>query len=229
VKRLLNVLAITLALNFLVAAGGIGWLWKSGKLDRDKAHEIREIVFPSSMPTTQEVKAVLAEGGATTKPMMRLEELLEKEAGRPASEQVAYMQASFDAQMAQMDRRQRELGDLQRQVEIAQGQLTKDRTALEAEKKSLAAREDETARLQADKGFQDSLELYKSMQPKQVKEIFMKLDDGAVERYLTAMEPRAAGKIIKEFKTPEEIQHVQAVLEKIRQAQQQQADTSAKG
>jgi hypothetical protein len=224
VKRLLNVLAWTLALNFLAAAGGVGWLVKTGKLDREKVQSMREIVFPTTAPTTQAVGVELA--SATTRPMMKLEELLEKQAGRPATEQVAYMQTAFDAQMAQMDRRNRELVDLQRQIELAQGQLSKDRAALEAEKKQLAAREDQTARLQADKGFQDSLELYKTMQPKQVKEIFMTLDEGAVQRYLTAMEPRAAGKIIKEFKAPAELQRVQAVLEKIRQAQ---AEVSAKG
>jgi hypothetical protein len=225
VKRLINVLAMTLALNFLVVAGGVGWLWKGGKLDKEKVHAIREMVFPTTAPTTQAVGVELA-GGATTRPILKLEELLEKQAGRPANEQVAYMQRAFDAQMAVMDRRHREMVDLQRQVDLAQQQLAKDRAALEGEKTVLATREDETARLQADKGFQDSLELYKSMQPKQVKEIFMNLDDGSVQRYLTAMETRAAGKIIKEFKTPAEIQRVQAVLEKIRQAQ---AEVSAKG
>lgn len=225
-KRIFDVLMITLALNFLAAAGGVGWLWKTGKLDKDKVQAIREMVFPTTAPTTQDVKAELAD--ATTRPMLRLEELLEKQAGRPATEQVAFMQTAFDAQMAQLDRRQRELVDLQRQVDLAQQALTKDRAAFETEKKALAAREEETALLQADKGFQDSLELYKSMQPKQVKEIFMKLDDSAVERYLTAMEPRAAGKIIKEFKTPDEIQRVQTVLERIRQAQSGDA-SAAKG
>jgi hypothetical protein len=228
VKRLIDVIALTLALNFLAIAGGVGWLWKTGKLDKEKVHAIREMIFPTTAPATQPVTVEVA-SSATTRPMLKLEELLEKEAGRPATEQIAFMQTAFDAQMAQLDRRQRELVDLQRQVDLAQQQLTKDRAALEAEKKALAAREDETAKLQADKGFQDSLELYKTMMPKQVKEIFMKLDDAAVERYLTAMEPRTAGKIIKEFKTPAEIQRVQTVLEKIRQAQPAEASAAAKG
>src|SRR6476661_8083253 len=184
----MTVIMATLALNFLAAAGGVGWLWKTGKLDREKVQAIREMVFPTTGPTTQASGAEVAL--ATTRPVMRLEELLEKQAGRPATEQVAYMQTAFDAQMAQLDRRQQELIGLQRQVDLAQQQMTKDRAALEAEKKRLASREDETTRVQADKGFQDSLELYKSMQPKQVKEIFMSLDDAAVQRYLTAMEPR---------------------------------------
>ena len=36
-KKLLNMLALTLALNFLAVAGSIGWLYQSGRLDRQKA------------------------------------------------------------------------------------------------------------------------------------------------------------------------------------------------
>src|SRR6478609_1621688 len=132
-------MAWTLALNFLAAGGGIGWLWKSGKLDREKVQAMREMVFPTTGPATRAAGAELAM--ATTRPMLRLEELLEKQAGRPATEQVAYMQTAFDAQMAQLDRRQQELLGLQRQVDLAQQQMSKDRAALEAEKKRLASRE----------------------------------------------------------------------------------------
>ena len=226
-KRLLNVLALTLAFNFLAVAGGIGWLWNSGNLNREKVFAIRQMLFPATAPATQPVVVETA-AGATTRPMLRLEELLERQAGRPANEQVAFMQRSFDAQIAQLDRRHRELVDLQRQVELAQQQMTKDREALESEKQALADHKAAAARLQADQGFQDSLELYQSMLPKQVKEIFMRLDDESVQRFLTAMEARTAGKIIREFKTPEEMQRVQVVLEKIQSSQQQAgAETAA--
>jgi flagellar motility protein MotE (MotC chaperone) len=223
-KKLFSVIMITLALNFLAAAAGVGWLWQSGKLDKDKVHAIKEIVFPATQASTQPTDAELAAVAATTRPTLKLEELLAKQAGRPATEQVAFMQTAFDAQMRLLDRRAREIADLQLLVEQGEVQLVKDRAALEAEKTRLKGREEETAKLQQDKGFQDSLELYKTMVPKQVKEIFMKLDDAAVVRYLQAMEPRAAGKIIKEFKTPDELARVQTVLEKIRQA-----EASAKG
>jgi hypothetical protein len=75
-----------------------------------------------------------------------------------------------------------------------------------------------------DKGFQDSLALYNTMPGKQVKTIFMSLDDATVQQYLQSMTPRSAGRIVKEFKTPEETARIERVLERMRQAEQ---DTSA--
>src|SRR5437588_457561 len=70
-----------------------------------------------------------------------------------------------------------------------------------------------------DKGFQDSLALYNSMQPKQVKDVFTSLDDATVMKYLRAMDPSRAAKIIKEFKTPADTERVQRIIEMIRAQQ----------
>ena len=130
-----------------------------------------------------------------------------------------FIQHSFDAQVAQLDRRQRELNDLQRQVDLAKAQLTKDRTTLDGDQKSLAAQQQQANRLAGDKGFQDSLLRYQAMPSKQVKQIFMTLDEETVTNYLQMMEPRNAARIIKEFKTAEEVARIQKVLERMRLAQ----------
>jgi Rod binding domain-containing protein len=57
------------------------------------------------------------------------------------------------------------------------------------------------------------------MPAKQVKTIFMTLSATTVQQYLEAMQPRAAAKIMKEFKTPGETVFIQQVLENMRQAQ----------
>jgi len=216
-KKLFNVLVLTLAMNFLAIAGIVGWMVQTKKLDREKVQAIKEIVFPKpapEVPTTQP-----SDQAPTTQPIMRLEELLAKSTGRSASEQVEFIQHTFDAQMALLDRRQRELIDLQRQVELSKQQEAKDRTALDGQKKALDAREQEAARLASDKGFQDALQLYNTMPAKQVKQVFMGLDDTTVMNYLQAMQPRNAAKIIKEFKAPEETDRIKKILEKMRLAQ----------
>jgi len=48
--------------------------------------------------------------------------------------------------------------------------------------------------------------------------VFFGLEDDTVMRYLQAMQPRTASKIIKEFKTPEELARIATVLERIRLA-----------
>jgi hypothetical protein len=216
VKKLATALMMLLAINFLAVAGGVGWLWNSKHLDRTKVDSIKVILFPP--PATQPAVQIAQVPDATTRPTLRLEELLAKESGHGATEQVAYIQHTFDTEMAQLDRRQSELQDLKRQTDLAQDQLTRDRAALDAARKALDADKQQQAALASDKGFQDSLLLYNSMASKQVKQIFMGLDDPTVMNYLRTMEPRTAAKIIKEFKTPDETARIQRILERMRQA-----------
>jgi len=229
-KKLGTVIVLTLAINFLAAAGGIGYLFNTGKLDREKVLAIKDLVFappPSAAPATQPTTQPLDTALPTTRPIDSLEKLLAQHAGRPAGEQVEIMQRSFDAQMAMLDRRQRELLDLQRQVDLSKQQMERDRAALDKSRKQLATREQQATKLATDKGFQDSLALYNTMPGKQVKTIFMTLDDETMRQYLQAMAPRSAARIVKEFKTPEETARIQRVMESMRLSQQASASAAA--
>jgi BMFP domain-containing protein YqiC len=215
-KKFLNVLSLTLAINFVIVAGFVAWLSHDGRLDRARITAIKDILFPSpppEVPTSQPVTDQLAE------PTMKLEELLAKTAGRPAAEQLEYIRKSFDSQMAQLDRAHRELLDLNQQVEQARAKLNDERKALDEKEKKLGDREQQAQRLASDQGFQDSLSLYQTLPAKQVKTIFMGLDDAVVIQYLQAMESRSAAKITKEFKSPEESERLKRLLERMRQPQ----------
>ncbi len=218
VKKLAQAVVLMLALNFIALAGGAGWLWKGGHLGKDQVARIKEILFPP--PAKPEVvKLDETTSGPSTQPSVKLEELLAKASGRSAIEQVEFIQQAFDAQRSELDRRYRELQDMQRQVDIAKAQLSTDRTAHELKDKKLAEQTQSQQKLAGDKGFQDSLSLYQSMPGKQVKTVFMGLDDETMVRYLQAMQPRQASRIIKEFKTPDETARIQRVLERMRQSQ----------
>jgi hypothetical protein len=126
--------------------------------------------------------------------------------------------------MSQLNRRQRELLDLQRQVDLAREQLANDRAAQDQRETEFTEAQNQQARQAEDKGFQDSLALFQSMPSKQVKTVFMGMpDDGSVARYLQAMPPRAASRIIKEFKTPDEAARIQRVLDRVRSGAQASA------
>lgn len=214
-KRLFLALVVVMAINFAAVAGALGWMYNTGRLDRKNIAAIKAVLFPPPPPpTTKPADAV-----STTQPALRLEELLAKTAGRSPAEQLEFIRQSFESHMAQLERAQREMLHLQSQVMFEKQKLATDRAAFEEEKKKLASREQEATRLAADKGFQDSLALYQSMAAKQVKTIFMTLDDASVLQYLSAMEPRAAARITKEFKTPEETERIKRLLEKMRLAQ----------
>ena len=213
-KKLFNIFVLTLAVNFVAVAAGVAYLYKDGRLDRQRVQAIKLVLYPppppAPVPSTQPAK------GSASEPVLQLGELLAQKSGLSAAEQLEFIQQTFDARMAELDRRQREMTDLQRQVDLANGALARDRAALDAQRKQLSDREQLAATLAADKGFQDSLKLYQSMPAKQVKQVFMTMDDETVQRYLQAMEPRGATKIVREFKAPDEVQRIQRVLDRMR-------------
>jgi Mg/Co/Ni transporter MgtE len=121
--------------------------------------------------------------------------------------------------MALLDRRFQDLQNQRKTIDQAKAQVDKDRQKLLADQKQLATAQQDQAKLLTDQGFQDTLNLYNSMPPRQVKTIFMSMGDDTMIKYLRAMEPRIATKIIKEFKTADETDRVGKVMEKMRQAQ----------
>jgi hypothetical protein len=217
-KKLLSVFAWTLALNFLAVIAGVAWLYSAHKLDRDKVQQIKDLVFaPATQPAATQPTAEARD--ATTQPTLRHEEMMAKVSGRSASEQVEFMQSTFNAHMALLDRRFQDLQNQRRTLDQAKSQIDKEREKLTAEQKALAAAREEQAKLLADKGFEDTLNLYNTMPAKQVKSVFMTMTDETMIQYLRVMEPRTATKIMKEFKTPAETERIGKVMEKMRQAQ----------
>ncbi len=220
-KKLFLVLVLTLALNFIALAGGIGYLFQSGQLNKSKISQIKDVIFappppPPAPPATNTNK--------TPDSRTVLANLMSGQSGRSALDQVEFLRRTFDAQMLELDQKQRQVADLQRQVDLANTKLASDRAALDKRSKDLDAKEQEAQRLQDDAGFQSSLALYTAMPAKQVKSIFMTLGEQTVQQYLQAMDTRTAGKIIKEFKSADETAFIQRVLERIRQSQVSSTD-----
>jgi len=221
-KKLFSVLMFTLALNFLALAGGVGYLFQSGKLDKAKISEIKDVVMGKSgtSPTTQPS----ATPAGVDNSRANLSNLMANQTGHSAAEQIEFLSRTFDARMLELDQKQRQITDLQRQVDLANQKLATDRAALEKQDKDLAMREQQAQKLQDDTGFQSTLALYNAMPPKQAKTMFMTLSESTVQQYIQAMDTRTAGKIIKEFQTPDETSFIQRVLERIRQSQVSSTD-----
>lgn len=215
-KKLLQAIILLLAINFLAVAGVVGWLFQSGHLDRARIDAVKLALFPAPEAEAPATQPAAPQGPVP--PSQRLAELLAKHAvGRTAAEQLNFLQQTFDVSMAQLDRREREVGDRERQVELAAAKVADDRRALDADRQKLTADATQSDRLASDKGFQDTLNLYATMPSRQVKGIFMSMnDDGAVAQYLDAMEPRVAVRILKEFKAPNEVDRVKLILDKMR-------------
>jgi flagellar motility protein MotE (MotC chaperone) len=212
--KILRLIAYILALNFLALGGALEYLWRSGHLDHERVMQIKEIMFSTTQPTTEPV--------ATTQPVAEssaangLDAVLEKAVVGTPAEQVDSLQRSFDARMAQIDVRQRQLADQQHEVDVGRQRLEAEKAALEASRKDLASAQAAAASEASDQGFQDTLTLYETMAAPQVKAVFATLKDDVVVRYLEAMPPKNAAKIIKQFKTPDELNRIQRIMERMR-------------
>lgn len=213
-KKLFNALAWMFALNFLGVVGMVGWLYSGGRLDREHVTALKQVLFPSTAPATQPTTAPAV--AAVPLGSKKLEQLLASKTHLQTSEQMTYLQGAFDSQKAELDRKERDAKDLIDQARREQETISRERTALAEAQKKLDADRQEQTKLDHDKGFQESLQRYQAMSTKQVKEIFMKLDDDIAERYLEAMPERTAARIMKEFKSPEELARVQKIMEKMR-------------
>ncbi len=133
-KKLFFVLILTLALNFLALGGAVGYLFQSGKLDKAKITKIKEVIFPppGSTSTTQPSTPTTP---ATPQPFCQPRQSpIDKHSGS-VIEQVDFIRRTVDAQMLELDQRQRQMADLQRQVDLANQKLATDRVALDKARK----------------------------------------------------------------------------------------------
>lgn len=214
VRKLVTVVVLLLALHFVAVLGAVGFAFGTGKLDKAKLEEIGKLLTPPpAAPATQPAEKTAE---PTTRPLLQFDDLLAQQAGKSTSEQVQFLRESFDGMSVQLDRQHRELLDLKRQVDTAQAQVAADRAAVAAREKAFDERAAQAKRLAEDAGFQRTMEIYDSMTPKQLKDVFAKQDDALVARYLQGMEPKRVANIVKEFKTPDEQGRANALLERLR-------------
>jgi hypothetical protein len=215
VKRLWDILAGVLALNFLVVIGFAAWLRSSGHLNRDRIDQIKLVLFPPAPPETPTTQL----SDPTTRPTMVLEALLARKSNLPAGQQVDFVVKTFDERQSELEQKEQLLGQRQTQLDLVQQKLTDDRTAFEAERKAFIDQQAQAQKLASDAGFQKSLDLYSNMQAKQAKAAFALLDDDVMKDYFAAMDPMVLKKIIAEFKTPDETVRVEKIMEKIRKGE----------
>ena len=79
VKKIWNLLVLTLAVNFLFTVGAIAWLYQSGHLDKDRVHAVKDIVFPATQPAAATTQPTTEPSPPTTD--QQIEDVLQKAPG----------------------------------------------------------------------------------------------------------------------------------------------------
>lgn len=226
-KKIASIVLLVLALHAVALAAGVGYLLGTGKLNKTSAVQIKEALFPqpSTQPsTTQPSEEAAAKGDS---PMIRLEDLLARQANRSATEQVEFVRAQFDEQLSQLDRRYRDLKALEAQVDAGRSDLERERKAVEKREATMTARETDAAKKEQDEGFASEIALYTAMPAAQVKGVFMGMEDAEAAKYVKALPVAAAKKVLREFKSPEEKSRMNAILAMIRKGEIAGSDTAA--
>lgn len=217
-KKLWSIFSYLAIIHLLAFLMFVGWLWQSDRLNRDRIDQTRAL-FSMTMP-----QAKLAAKQADIDEQQKASEQneLAMRDDPPYSSQTSL--AINKAHQTQADQAARNLEDTRRN---SMNMLNIEREVLEKEKAEFAqmkaAWDRDTAaekKRKTDEQFAQTVKIYESLAPKQSKQMLTNLVTGGdidqVVAYLDAMNPRNAAKILKAFKTQEEMILATQLQEKLR-------------
>lgn len=217
-KSLWNVVSFLAVVNLLALVIVGLWLWKSHRLDGARVADIRQLLAVPIQDAQAEHVQSLRDAEQE-----RLREAEELRKERPPMDSASQIQRTTRIAM-QEDQARRRLADekqtLLDELALATESVDVERAEFERERKAweTAVRGDRTQK--SDEQFMQAVRQYEQVSPKQGKRMIMELVASAqmdqAVAYLDAMNMRAASKILKEFKTDEEIKLATELLEKLR-------------
>ncbi|MHC4768598.1 MAG: hypothetical protein ACYTEI_07800, partial [Planctomycetota bacterium] len=204
-KTAWNIVSFLAVVHLLALLMFAGWLWHTDRLDGGRIAELRALFAP----TLTEARAVAeqAELEAEARLVQQAEQDRRQDPPLPTSDRVARLTAARQED----ERAEHHLDMVRRQLlqqfDIAAQQLEDQRGALDADRQ----------------GFEqgvgaDQQQRQESLPPKQAKQKIVELvQSGRTDQavvYLDAMNQRAAGKVLAEFKTDEDNKLATELLER---------------
>ncbi len=227
-----NAIILIAVLNLFMLLGLGGYLAGTGRLDKQKFGTIVDMVKHQGTPEhlrddVYEIMHPAAATGPATAPttMRSLEHGSMMTGIATATDRIEYTRQAIELERLRMDRESQDLRNRQNLLDSERASVDAKLAQIEKEKKEF---QDKVAKSEAtlkDENFAKTLDLYNQLKPKQVKEIFLTLPAPVVESYLRAMDQDRAGKVIAEFKSPDDRQFIAGVLEQIRRSGTSSATT----
>lgn len=217
-RTLWNVISFLAIVNLLALLLVIGWLWNSKRLTMDRMREIR-----ASLAQT------LPEAEASAKKAADLagqEQAKASEAARTANPpidsrtQAQYVSLVRREEAQSRQRLQDDRKMLEQQLAQMGGQLDVRKASLNQQQAKLEAAGKPDLQRKIDEQFMQAVKQYELAPPKNAKKMLVELINGGGRNqavaYLKAMNPRAASKILREFKSDPEIVMAKELLESLR-------------
>lgn len=221
-KTIWTVLSVFLIVHVLAAAIGLAWLWQSGRLDRQRLLAVRDVFRYTIEQEGQQAEQADALAEEAEAKQSQLAWLRDLEAGPSSVEmRVAAEQQAREVALVRMERYRQDVVTLSETIEQGKRFLSSERQQIEAERVDHNSRLQERQDQQRDTDFRMAVRMLERVPAKQAKQMFGQLiRDGRktqVVDYLAAMNTRKAAAVLGQFKQPNEIAQVTALVEQLRQ------------
>lgn len=215
-----KVIVVLFALNFVAVVVVVVLMAGKGYVTREKLAAAVEILRAEAEPLTPvdggQAASQPAVGGVTATDVPAPMTLSDRERAH------AVVRAEMDAEIEQAQQ-------LRAMVERERRQLERDRADFEAERKAFQESVDEVAQARRAEGLKEVVKTYKALKAPRIKELISPLSDEEVGLILIGLDTRLRGKVIDEFRTPDELKRMQGVMKLIREGAVTKAGTQSGG
>jgi hypothetical protein len=202
-------LASTLALAALLAGGGfVGYLYATGKLNAQRVELMAGVLRGEFDEQTAEEddSAVVGEPEA-------------EEVRASSADEVRALRERQHLERLEIERALADLEAQRRLMSYAMHEVVTEQESLEDEQAAFMERREQILTAAEDQGFQKELEYIESLQPRQAKEHIVRVwkrSKADAVRVFIALDPSRGRRILEQLKTPEELEIMTDLLERIR-------------
>ncbi len=226
-KKLTKAFLIVGVINLIVVLGGIGWIFGTGRVDKQRTLEVVDLFSETTVQRDSRIKteeaAVAAEIAAQEK------ELPSLALNSDELNNIRLEMTQIDR--ARLERMQREIFDLQNTLKRDRARLGSERAEFEAERNAFMEMRAQLNTIEGADQFTKSLSVLANMKPKDAKEMLNVLIEQnkrvQVISYLSAMSTSVRTDVMSEFVKAGDARLAAELLESLRLRGQETAQTDA--
>jgi flagellar motility protein MotE (MotC chaperone) len=221
-RKLGTLISMVCIVNVLMLLGLGGYLWGTGRLNKPKAQTIADMLRQPGNPEGLRAKVyeimVPATQGAQSRPTSGPASAAAPTGLEPASaqERIDYLQKVLEAERLRLQSEAQKLREEQELLVAKQNLLDVERKTLADQKKAYEQMVAGATTKSDEAGFRKSMEIFDQLKPKQVKDLLIAMPADQIARYISAMDPDRAAKVVGEFKNTGEKDLINEALDRIR-------------
>lgn len=219
--KLYNLLAV-LSLAALLSLGSlVGYLVAFGKLDRIKAQQIVKLIR-GDIEIPEEDQEAADQQSAASQPAAT---------GAPSAEAIARQRRLARLHRAALDRAQRDLAARRELLDQVLADLITRQEQFQREKAEWVKRQEALRALARDEGFARELAYIAKLSPKLGKDHLLRTyreNPADAVRILNALNPSVGQRILDQFRSPEELEVLHDLLDRLREANPESAAVAEK-